>query len=72
MHFRIRVAYANTNTSPYKPRELRGPPGYLIALVLIYCDLVVKFKEINHKHSYTAICQTHLCIIVVNVSSLSN
>jgi hypothetical protein len=58
MHFHIHVANANANcfkvhtTPPYKPLEMRGSPSYLITLVLIDCDFVVKFKEINHKHSY--------------------
>lgn len=39
---------------------------------LVDCDFIVKFTEINRKHSYSAICQKHLCIIVINVSSFSN
>jgi hypothetical protein len=60
----------------YRPLPIQAAGDKRIAKVFDYVGFDrlrfrSKIQEINHKHSYSAICQTHLCIITVNVSSLS-
>jgi len=58
----------------HRPLPIQAAGDERIAKLLDYVGfekLRFRSKDINHKHSYS-ICQTHLCIIVVNVSSLSS